>query len=1694
MVDQSLTAAAEDNPCWQNPFARSGWRFVPVALALLLLLGAASAKAQQSPLQAVGVPPFNPVVPVENGFVNPANGDLHLEIPLGTWAERGGKQFKAALTYDSNIWATYGTGSFWGPDNVSDGYGGDNQGSSILGEGWRLVTSAAGGQIYYTANYYFCTGPMHMQYITHIDYTNFYYVAADGNSIWFPTPYPQYVTRQGFNSVCNNGGYPSIPSGDKPDLSGSGYHLYVTNYTQASIFAHDGTRLTTATSVSGGGPSYSSPEDSNGNYPSLSGNANPPPVATDALGRNLVTTTVNGNNVYYDVSNSQSTTTTTSRYTVTTETIPVSTAFHYGVEDQGPIKVVQSVQLPDGTSYSFQYDSGTTPGHYGTLTSVTLPTGAQISYSYATFYDACLNPPALGVQTKTTPDSATPWKFAYVYATSPNCLSTTVTKPNGDNDVYTYAEGYGASALSQLQYYSGAVSSANLLATVTRTYAINQPVPTAETTTLPGPGGTSLNQTTQYTYDGGGFSLYAQLLQKKEWNFYTGNLPATPDRTTAYTYLGGSGTGYQNGTSFIVDRPTNVTVTNGIGATVSQTINCYDYAGGCGGSSFANAGSVVNHDTSYGPSYTFRGDLTQTQRLINGSSYLTKSTTYDSAGQLMSSTDWSNLSTHTTTYSYADNYVNDNTTNSEPLTAYTPSQTTDGYPTTVTAPIAAASMNYKYYYGTGQESSATDANGKTSYLHFGDLLDRPTSTKTPNGGWNYFVYPSGVKTPLDTGAGITSPTLSISCMGTGDCRHDQTQLDGLGRTIHKLLVSDPDGQSSVDMAYDSNGRASSISNPHRTTSQPTDGTETYPSYDGLDRKLQVTRADGSIGHTYYGPAVSSNGGQSSQLCSGFGLGYPVLTVDEAGHKRQRWTDGFGRLIEVDEPDSTNTLSVGTCYAYDLNDNLIGVRSLGGSEATCTLNGATYNRCFTYDMASRLLSAYNPEAGTITYAYDQDTNCPLPNSFPSQLVSKTDARGNRTCLQYDNLNRVAQKNYPSSTTPTVNYSYDSTNCLDVSPCSNLNRRTGMSDGSGQTSWSYDAVGNILEEKRTIGTVTKSIFYTYNLDSSIATIKYPSSRIITYQPGDAQRPLQAVDVAHSINYATSAHYAPPGELASLTNGGSFFLTSIFNNRLQPCWAYATTGTALTWNSTNTLFCTTSAATGSILDMKYNFNWGAGDNGNVMGITNNRDSTRAQAFTYDNLNRILTAETTSTYARSPTNCWAEQYGIDAVGNLTSIGPPTGNNNYNGCVQESGLSISVNGSNQIAGFCYDAAGNLQAQSAAPCPSPTYAYNAESQMTSTAGVTYTYDGEGRRVMKSNGALYWYGISSDPLAETDANGNTTNEYIFFGGKRIARQDSSNNTFYYFADQLGTSREIVQSGSTSPCYDADFYPFGGERIAKDSQGHPIDSCDSHYKFTGKERDSESGLDNFGARYNSSQYGRFMSPDPKMPSLKHLVNPQKWNKYAYTLNNPLRYFDPDGLEEMDIQLRSFIPQRTVSDPIGRTFAGDNRGFSSAANASSRTTITVRIETDASIRANPIISVTSSAGQTRQLDANGNVVNSATATTGLPTATGSRDANGNVVLNIQQNTANPLEPQSITPGIRANLDVTVPQNGSSVLTTGTVSGTPSFELNAGGTNIPLQSAPSSTAGFDLGLTHNNSIQNLTPLPPPPPPPPPCSRDRSC
>jgi RHS repeat-associated protein len=202
------------------------------------------------------------------------------------------------------------------------------------------------------------------------------------------------------------------------------------------------------------------------------------------------------------------------------------------------------------------------------------------------------------------------------------------------------------------------------------------------------------------------------------------------------------------------------------------------------------------------------------------------------------------------------------------------------------------------------------------------------------------------------------------------------------------------------------------------------------------------------------------------------------------------------------------------------------------------------------------------------------------------------------------------------------------------------------------------------------------------------------------------------------------------------------------------------------------------------------------------------------------------------------------------------------------------------------------------------YGYNAESEIKSAAGVNYTYDGDGNRVEKSSGKAYWYGAGTEILDESDLSGNITNEYVFFGGKRIAMRNVSSGTIYYYEDDmLGSARTerglpgrrlvepggSVQTGQTSPCYDGDFYPFGGERIV-------TNTCTQNYKFEGKERDTETGNDDFGARYYISRLGRWLSADwsavPAPVPYANLANPQTLNLYAIVSDNPETFADLDG----------------------------------------------------------------------------------------------------------------------------------------------------------------------------------------------------------
>jgi RHS repeat-associated protein len=150
-------------------------------------------------------------------------------------------------------------------------------------------------------------------------------------------------------------------------------------------------------------------------------------------------------------------------------------------------------------------------------------------------------------------------------------------------------------------------------------------------------------------------------------------------------------------------------------------------------------------------------------------------------------------------------------------------------------------------------------------------------------------------------------------------------------------------------------------------------------------------------------------------------------------------------------------------------------------------------------------------------------------------------------------------------------------------------------------------------------------------------------------------------------------------------------------------------------------------------------------------------------------------------------------------------------------------------------------------------------------------------------------MSPGIVAESDLSGNLQSEYVFFNGKRVARKDlPSGAVSYYFSDHLKTA-SVVTDSSGNMLAESDYYPWGGELQFANNDTN-------HYKFTGKQRDGETGLDYFGARYYGNWLGRFLTPDwaarATAVPYAEFGDPQSLNLYSYVRNRPTLLMDPDG----------------------------------------------------------------------------------------------------------------------------------------------------------------------------------------------------------
>ena len=180
-----------------------------------------------------------------------------------------------------------------------------------------------------------------------------------------------------------------------------------------------------------------------------------------------------------------------------------------------------------------------------------------------------------------------------------------------------------------------------------------------------------------------------------------------------------------------------------------------------------------------------------------------------------------------------------------------------------------------------------------------------------------------------------------------------------------------------------------------------------------------------------------------------------------------------------------------------------------------------------------------------------------------------------------------------------------------------------------------------------------------------------------------------------------------------------------------------------------------------------------------------------------------------------------------------------------------------------------------------TYIYNDANQISevrykdnNSLVEKYWYDSEGRRIKKENsaGELTYY---INKYFEIE-NGTITT-YFFRDDERVAKQ-SVNGTDWYLPDHLGSTNLLVNESGIE-VERTEYFPYGQVQFGGSEK----------YGFTGQENDANTGLMYYGARYYSPEYRIFIQPDTMLPDP---YNPQALNRYAYTLNNPVKYTDPDG----------------------------------------------------------------------------------------------------------------------------------------------------------------------------------------------------------
>jgi len=697
-----------------------------------------------------------------------------------------------------------------------------------------------------------------------------------------------------------------------------------------------------------------------------------------------------------------------------------------------------------------------------------------------------------------------------------------------------------------------------------------------------------------------------------------------------------------------------------------------------------------------------------------------------------------------------------------------------------------------------------------------------------------------------------------------------------------LTATDPLGFVTT-YQYDTHGNPASVTAPS-PDGGTTPGSITQFAYDtgGTGLLTKVTDPDNNSTTIGYTPSTQctnqSNVGlvasstdalnKTTNYCYDL-RGNRTDIYDALGRHTAFQYDTRNRLKQVTYPDSTTVIN-----QYDSTRGRLHTVTDQNNKVT------TYD----YDDADRLIKvtdAQTPTAGATQYVYDTEGN----------LTSITDALGHPTGFVYDANNHLQTVNFPTqgSTTPTESYSFDS-----------LGNLLNMTDRKGQTiQFAYDSLNRLTSKTWQNANPAYSAAYSYDMNNRLTHVADPTGTYaFTY---DSMNRLKQASTQYSFITPTKTlnlnyTYDAASNRKTMTDAENGLTTYSYDllNRLHNIQDFNNNNFGFGYDDISRR---TSLTRPNGVNTTYAFK---PNTDYLQSVLHQLGSTTLDGatYTYDNAgsrqtkidNRIGTQYNygydniyqLKTVTQGVTNPpMIENYTFDMVGNRQT--------------DFSGNSYAYNNpwnhldSKGSTSYTYDSNGNTKTK-ADSTGTTQYTWDFQNRLTQvtlpgTAGTAaFQYDSFGRRIQKAftvnsvtTTTNYLYD-GSNVIEEVDTGGSQVARYSQgVGVDQPVSMTRSGVTGFYEADGLGSITSLTNSaGSTTDTYTYD--SFGNATASSGNTSNP-------FRYTGRERDPETGIYYYRARYYDPAVGRFLSEDPVR--FKGGIN-----FYAYVGNRPLIHIDPLG----------------------------------------------------------------------------------------------------------------------------------------------------------------------------------------------------------